>query len=152
MGDLANPRLATAVSEAGGLGMVSLIGFPTSTVTSTLEEVRKHTSGTFGANFLIPEIFVPDLQEIYEPVNAAARIARVVEFFYHQPDRSLVELVHDAGALAFWQIGSREEAVAAVKAGCDAIIAQALRQEGTSEDKSAYWPCLQKSWNLSRFR
>lgn len=81
--------------------MVSLIGFPTKTVTSTLEDLRKHTRGVFGANFLIPEIFVPDLEEIREPVEAASKLARVVEFFYHKPEPSLVKIVHDGGALAF---------------------------------------------------
>jgi nitronate monooxygenase len=36
----------------------------------------------------------------------------------------LVELVHQGGALASWQVGSLDEAKAAVDAGCDVIIAQ----------------------------
>lgn len=130
MGDIANPRLAAAASEAGALGMVSVIGFPTSTVFGVLEDIRKHTSGVFGANFLIPELFHPDLEEIHEQVAAASKLAKVVEFFYHQPDTSLVELVHRGGALAFWQVGSREEAVAAVDAGCDMIVAQGIEAGG----------------------
>ncbi len=130
MGEFANPRMAAAVSEAGALGMVSLIGLPTSMLSSWLEEVRKHTSGVFGANFLVPEAFVPDLMEVREPVAIASKLARVVEFFYRQPDPSLVELVHDGGALAFWQVGSKEEAVAAVDAGCDAVVAQGIEAGG----------------------
>ncbi len=130
MDPLANPRLAAAVSEAGGLGMVSLSGLLTSKVTTALEEVRRHTSGVFGANFLIPEALVPELGEIHGPVGVASRLAKVVEFFYRQPDRSLVKLVHDNGALVFWQVGSKEEAVAAADVGCDAIIAQGIEAGG----------------------
>jgi nitronate monooxygenase len=60
-----------------------------------------------------------------ESVAAAAERAPVVDFFYAQPDPALVDIVHAAGALASWQIGSAEEARAAVDAGCDFVIAQA---------------------------
>jgi hypothetical protein len=33
----------------------------------------------------------------------------VVEFFYGDPDASLVEIVHAGGALASWQVGSQRE-------------------------------------------
>lgn len=46
------------------------------------------------------------------------------------PDAALVEIVHRHGALACWQIGSHEEAVAAVAAGCDFLIAQGVEAGG----------------------
>ena len=135
MAALANPRLAAAVSEAGGLGMVSVGGFPAEKVTEELETVRKGTSKPFGANFLIPIIErdpsetlqYPDLDE---SVRAASRLARVVEFFYRDPDPKLVKIVHSQGALACWQIGSKKEAAAAVDAGCDLIVAQGIEAGG----------------------
>jgi NAD(P)H-dependent flavin oxidoreductase YrpB (nitropropane dioxygenase family) len=42
----------------------------------------------------------------------------------------VIEIVHSEGALACWQVGSREEAVAAVDAGCDFIIAQGIEAGG----------------------
>ena len=48
-----------------------------------------------------------------EAVAVAATRARVVEFFYAEPDATLVDIVHAGGAIACWQIGSVEEAVAA---------------------------------------
>jgi NAD(P)H-dependent flavin oxidoreductase YrpB (nitropropane dioxygenase family) len=65
-----------------------------------------------------------------ECVAAAASSARVVDFFWGEPDPALVQIVHDAGALASWQVGSREEAVAAAAAGCDFIIAQCIAAGG----------------------
>ena len=56
--------------------------------------------------------------------------ARVIDFFWGDPDPELVRVVHEAGALASWQVGSVAEAVAAEKAGCDFIIAQGVEAGG----------------------
>src|SRR5256885_11356368 len=126
IGGLARPQLATAVSDAGGLGMVYAGSFNPNQMTEVFEDMRHRTSGVFGANFLIPEAFVSDLNEIREQVETASKLVKVVEFFYRQPDPSLVDLVHQGGALASWQVGSNEEAVADAEAGCDMIVAQGV--------------------------
>src|SRR5258706_2346645 len=115
-GGIASPRLAAAVANAGGLGMVSVYGYPPAVVAQLLDSVRQQTTGAIGANFLMPGVD-PDLAG--ECVAAAASRARVVDFFWGEPDPALVKIVHAAGALACWQVGSREEAVAAADAGCD---------------------------------
>lgn len=130
MGSLANPELAAAVSEAGGLGMVTVTGLPTPNLIRELETVRKRTSRPFGANFIIPHVWYEDLKEIHEEVRAASKLARVVEFFYGDPDPTLVKIVHGEGALACWQVGSKDEAVKAVDAGCDLVVAQGIEAGG----------------------
>lgn len=130
IGSLARPPLAAAVSNAGGLGMLQLSGFTPAQATRSLEEVRKRTRNAFGANFIITEAWYPGLEELSEVVETASKVAKVVEFFYRQPDSSLVELVHKNGALASWQVGSNAEAVAAAKAGCDMIVAQGIEAGG----------------------
>src|SRR6266849_1071908 len=130
IGGLARPQLATAVSEAGGLGMVYAGSFDPNQMTEVVEDMRRRTSGVFGANFLIPEAFVSDVNEIREQVETASKLVKVVEFFYRQPDSSLVDLVHKGGALASWQVGSNEEAVAAAEAGCDMIVEQGIEAGG----------------------
>jgi len=96
-------------------------------VARLLDSARQQTTGAIGANFLMPGVD-PDL--IGECVAAAARSARVVDFFWGDPDPALVEIVHAAGALACWQVGSREEAAAAAAAGCDFVIAQCIEAGG----------------------
>src|SRR2546428_11923127 len=135
IGGLARPQLATAVSNAGGLGMVYAGSFDPNQVTEVCGDMRRRTSGVFGANFLIPEAFVSDLNEIREKVETASKLVKVVEFFYRQPDPSLVDLVHKGGALASWQVGSSEEAVAATEAGCDMIVAQGIEAGGHGRGK-----------------
>jgi len=130
MAALANPELAAAVSEAGALGMVSVGGFPPEKVTRELELVRKRTLRPFGANFLIPGLTDEDIPEVSESVRAASKLARLVEFFYHEPQAELVKIVHSERALACWQVGSKVEAGAATDAGCDMIIAQGIEAGG----------------------
>lgn len=130
MGSHAKPRMAAAVANAGGLGMVSVYGDyggPPENVAKMLDNTREQTSGVFGANFIMKWV-EPELA--HETVRAAAEHAKVVEFFYTDPDPALIEIVHSEGALACWQVGSQEEAVAAVDAGCDFIVAQGIEAGG----------------------
>ena len=130
MGSHAKPRMAAAVANAGGLGMVSVYGDyggPPENVAKMLDNTREQTSGVFGANFIMKGV-EPELA--HETVRAAAEHAKVVEFFYTDPDPALIEIVHSKGALACWQVGSREEAVAAVDAGCDFVVAQGIEAGG----------------------
>jgi NAD(P)H-dependent flavin oxidoreductase YrpB (nitropropane dioxygenase family) len=127
MASLANPRLAAAVANAGGLGLVSVGGGSPEWIAQVLDEARDLVTagaGAIGANILLPEEMPP------ATVEAAAKHARVVDFFWGDPDPALVELVHREGALASWQVGSLEEALAAERAGCDFIIAQGIEAGG----------------------
>src|SRR5690349_4973961 len=103
MGSLTNPELAAAVSNAGGLGMVSVAGASPKEIGQLLDDTRKLTTKPFGANFLIGFV---DRDIVRECVEAAATRARVVDFFYEDPDPVLIDIVHACGALASWQVGS----------------------------------------------
>jgi NAD(P)H-dependent flavin oxidoreductase YrpB (nitropropane dioxygenase family) len=63
-------------------------------------------------------------------IEMAASRARVVEFFYGEPDRELVAMARAGGALCSWQVGSVAEAQAAEQAGCDFIIIQGVEAGG----------------------
>lgn len=130
MGFYAHPPLAKAVADAGGLGMVSVYGGyggPPESIAALLDTVRDQPTGAIGANFVMHSVD-PALAE--ESVAVAAARVKVVDFFYSNPDRALVDIVHSAGALACWQVGSCDEALAAVDAGCDFIIAQGVGAGG----------------------
>lgn len=146
MGQLATPRLAAAVADAGGLGMVGVSGAPPEYVVRALEETRRRTSGVFGANFIVDGLrdtptgqIDPDFIPLLE--QAASR-ARVVEFFYANPEPPLVEATHAGGALACWQVGSVEEALAAERAGCDLIVAQGTEAGGHVRGRIGLLPLL----------
>jgi nitronate monooxygenase len=123
MPGVATPALAAAVADAGGLGMIGAAGVPPALLEALLDDVRSRTRGVVGVNFLMPFID-------RDCVELAATKARVIEFFYGAPDPAMVEMAHAGGALVSWQIGSREEAVAAVEAGADFIVAQGTEAGG----------------------
>lgn len=137
MGAITTPALAAAVGAEGGLGMIAAAGHPAVTlvaqVTSALEIAGD--GARVGVNFLMP--FLDE-----EALEAATEIAAVVECFYGDPDRGIVQRIHDGGALAAWQIGSLEEADAAASAGCDVIVVQGREAGGHVRGTSALLPLL----------
>jgi len=121
MGAASTPELAAAVSNAGGLGMLAAV---VDDLSADIDAVLRAAPGRpFGVNFLMP-FFDRAL------LDAVAPRVRLIEWFWSQPDPALVSVVHEAGALAAWQVGSVDEALAAADAGCDLIIAQGIEAGG----------------------
>lgn len=135
MGGAAGADLAVAVAEAGALGMLGLPGVSADAVAAVIDEAGSRTRGAFGINFLIPFLD-------HDAVEVAASRVRVVEFFYGTPDAVLVKEVHDGGALAGWQVGSVDEALAAADAGCDLVIAQGTEAGGHVRGELGLLPLL----------
>lgn len=135
MGTVLSPELAAAVSNAGALGQITFAGTRPQLVEQRLDKLQSLTSKPFGVNLLIPYL---DLQVL----DMAARRARVIDFFWGDPDPALVERAHAAGALVSWQVGSVEEAVAAQKSGCDFIIAQGYEAGGHVRGRLGLLPLL----------
>ena len=148
MGKVASPALAAAVADAGGLGMVSGIGAaPPEYVARILDGLRRSTSGAFGANFIVDGVRETGKldADFLKVLEVAASRAPVVEFFYEQPDRELVEIAHAGDALVSWQVGSGPEAMAAEEAGThpvyvDKLIAAEAKDTILTEAFSANWP------------
>jgi NAD(P)H-dependent flavin oxidoreductase YrpB (nitropropane dioxygenase family) len=105
--------------------MLAATGFPVTALAELLDQVQKRSARPFGVNF------IPGLRPTNpECVQLAASRARLVEFFFAEPDATLVEAVHCEGALAGWQVGSLEEAVQAEDVGCDVVVVQAIEAGG----------------------
>jgi nitronate monooxygenase len=134
MGGSASAELATAVSGAGALGMLGVAGLPAQVVGSVVADAAERASGPFGVNFLMPFL---DRDAV-----AAAGRARVIEFFYGEPDAALVEQAHDLGALVSWQVGSVDEAKRAADSGCDLIVAQGIEAGGHVRGQVGLLPLL----------
>lgn len=124
-GGIGTPRLAYAVAAAGALGMVGASDFDRAALVEAFVggTSRPPPGQHVGAGFLVP--FVDR-----GAVAAVAPLVKVIELFYGDPDRALVRLGHDGGALVCWQVGSAEEARAAAGAGCDFVIAQGIEAGG----------------------
>jgi NAD(P)H-dependent flavin oxidoreductase YrpB (nitropropane dioxygenase family) len=131
----ARRELAAAVARAGALGTLGGVMQPAALLADELEATIGEGGGPIAVNFLMPFLD-------REAVEAVAGRARVVEFFYGDPDPGLVRVVRGAGALAAWQVGSAEEAKAAADAGCDFVIAQGVEAGGHVRGTTALLPLL----------
>src|SRR6187397_1007459 len=79
----ARRELAAAVTSAGALGMLGGVMQPAAMLAEEVEEAKRDGGGPIGVNFLMPFLD-------REGVEAVAGRARVVEFFYGDPDEELV--------------------------------------------------------------
>ena len=123
MGAVSSPRLALAVADAGGVGTITALNMDADQLARRLDDMTPRTRGVLSVNFL-----TEDLDE--RAVAVAAERVRLVDFFWLAPRPRLVDLVHRAGALAGWQVGSVDEATAAEDAGCDVVTVQGVEAGG----------------------
>jgi nitronate monooxygenase len=136
MGGVTTPELVAAVAGAGAVGMVPAQMLPADALTALLDDLAGRTDGVVGVTFLLPFGADP------AAVEAAAAGARLVDFYYGDPDPALVARVHDGGALASWQAGSVAEARAAAEAGCDLVAVQGMEGGGRIRGRVALLPLL----------
>jgi nitronate monooxygenase len=111
--------LVAAVANAGALGMIAVGRSPIQSVLTQIEEIRALTSKDFGAGFIVRYLNRDTLEEIADKI-------KILEFFYEWPDPALVL----PGTITGWQVGSVDEAKAAVDAGCQFVIAQGVEAGG----------------------
>ena len=119
MSGTATATLAAAVSNAGGLGMIGIGRQPITLIEQFLDEVATLTTAPVGCT-CIAHFVQPGVVEL-----AAARVP-IVEFFYEWPDAARIP----TGVICGWQVGSVDEAKAAVDAGCRYVIAQGMEAGG----------------------
>jgi NAD(P)H-dependent flavin oxidoreductase YrpB (nitropropane dioxygenase family) len=137
--ELVTVELAAAIAEAGALGMVSGSFLNDNAMGDLLERLKQRTEGAVGVNFLAPFLDAPGA---LAAVDVAARRAKVVEFFYAEPDPALIRRVHAGGALAAWQVGSAREAQSAANAGCDFVVVQGVEAGGHIRGTVGLWSIL----------
>jgi nitronate monooxygenase len=116
---VATSALVAAVSNAGALGMMAVGRSPVPKVMSQINELSALTTKPFGAGFIVRFLTRDTLEAVAERV-------KVLEFFYDWPDASLVL----PGTITGWQVGTADEAKAAVDVGCAFVVAQGVEAGG----------------------
>lgn len=119
MSRVVSPQLAAGVSELGGLGMLAMGRGDVKAAHHQIDAVLALTDRPVGAGFIVEFL---DL----DVLEAAAERLPVIEFFWGEPDPSLVQ----PGRVCGWQVGSLEEARAAVDAGFQYVVAQGVQAGG----------------------
>src|SRR5262245_34418412 len=123
IGGLSVPELAAAVSNAGGLGTLALTWTDPDAIVARLDRMRQLTDRPYGVNLILDHA----QDERLRPCLEAG--VRVVSFFWGDP-APYVERVHAAGAIVTLSVGDVDEAVRAVDAGVDVIVAQGWEAGG----------------------
>ena len=123
VGGISTPALAAAVSEAGGLGTLSITWREPDALRALLRETRALTGKPFAVNLVLAW----DPAERLEIALAAG--VRIVSFFWGDP-APWVEPVHAAGGIVLHTVASAEEARRAGDAGVDAVVAQGWEAGG----------------------
>jgi NAD(P)H-dependent flavin oxidoreductase YrpB (nitropropane dioxygenase family) len=124
MAFVARAPLAAAVSAAGGLGTVGASMMPPELLEAEVAAVRDVTDRPFGIN-VIPRFGTDEL------IAAAGSLrVPVVTFFWDDPAHGWVDTLHGAGTRVWVQVGSPEEAQAAVDLGADALVVQGFEAGG----------------------
>src|SRR2546423_6784903 len=111
------PELAAAVSNAGGLGMLSVTWQHPQDIDGLIRRTRELTDRPFGVNLILEW----DQHERLEACLASE--VGVISFFWGDP-APYVRVVHEADGVVLHTVGSAEEARRVVHAGVDAVVAQ----------------------------
>jgi NAD(P)H-dependent flavin oxidoreductase YrpB (nitropropane dioxygenase family) len=120
---ITSPELAAAVSNAGGLGIISFGADPPDLLREQVRRLRELTDRPFGVNVIL-----------HFPVEDAVAVCLeervpVLSFFWGDPS-PYVERAHAAGCKVLDQVGSVRAAQRSARAGADAIIAQGFEAGG----------------------
>jgi nitronate monooxygenase len=123
MGGATTPELAAAVSNAGGLGQLTVTGLDAEGVVTRVRRTRELTERPFAANVIL------DIWKGHE-IDAALTAGAPIVFLFWGDPAPHADAVHRAGAKLIVQVGSVDEAVAAADAGADIIVAQGFEAGG----------------------
>jgi nitronate monooxygenase/enoyl-[acyl-carrier protein] reductase II len=118
-------RLASEVSNAGGLGSIGSVMMGADRLREEIRQMRERTERPFAVNHLMTQL---DAEAFDATLTARPP---VISFALGDPD-ALVERAHEAGALVMQQVVTVASARRAAERGVDVIIAQGSDAGGNS--------------------
>lgn len=121
------PELAAAVSNSGGLGMLSVTWRQPDEIRAVIRKTRSLTAKPFGINLVLES-------DMHDRLNICLEEGvKIVSLFWGEP-ASYIRASHEAGALVTHSVGTVSEAKDAVSAGADVIVAQGWEAGGHVRD------------------
>jgi NAD(P)H-dependent flavin oxidoreductase YrpB (nitropropane dioxygenase family) len=124
MAFVARTPLVAAVAQGGGFGVLGATAMSPELLDAELTAISSRTEHPFGVN-IIPRFGTAAHVEVCARHGVAA-----VSFFWDEPPAEWVDTVHRGGGKVWMQVGSVDEAQAAVRLGADAVIAQGAEAGG----------------------
>jgi NAD(P)H-dependent flavin oxidoreductase YrpB (nitropropane dioxygenase family) len=123
MGGAVGAKLAAAVSNAGGLGILPLWRGEVETLRKIVRQTKSLTSKPFAVNL---NLDFPQEEHLDACLEEGVPI---ISFFWGDPS-PLVRRAKDAGAIVLHSVGNAEDARKAVDSGVDVIVAQGWEAGG----------------------
>ena len=117
MGYVSGPRLTSAVSAAGGLGILAAATMSPTELRNAINKVRERTGAPFGVNLRA------DAADAAEQVGLIISERVPVASFAQAPTRDFIARLRDAGVVTIASAGARRHAEKAAAWGIDAVIA-----------------------------
>jgi enoyl-[acyl-carrier protein] reductase II len=118
------PRLAAAVSNAGGLGIIGAGAMKAEDLQNAIDEVRKHTDKPFGVNIILVSPFADELVEV-----VLKNKVPVVTFGAGNPTKYINDL-KSTGIKVVPVVASENLARLVERTGADAVIAEGMESGG----------------------
>lgn len=154
LGPFRTPKLAAAVSSAGGLGTVSMPGMPTDlaagarTFREHIDECASLTTSPFAVNIpvgvdgngdVLPftDIYIRTVLSAREADSALAEQLTVMTTSAGFPG-DYISMIKDAGMIHQHKVGSTRQAVKAAEAGVDVVIAAGFEMGGHAPSKAVH--------------
>lgn len=124
MAFVATVPLVRAVCAAGGMGILGATAMPPDQLRNAIRELRTTGATAFGLD-IIPRFNTQDHIDI-----CVEEKVPVVAFFWDAPPSDWIAHLRAAGCRVWIQVGSVDEATAAVNSGADALIVQGSEAGG----------------------
>jgi len=121
MGGVARHRLAAAVANAGGFGVLGMVREPVERIRDEINALRALSNARFAVN-LIPAATGATL--LKQQVAACVELAVPAMVLFWDVDAPLVRHLKEEGIQVIHQVGNREDAEKAIIAGADILIGQ----------------------------
>jgi len=121
MGTATNPAMVAAVTNAGGLGILSASNQTPERQRQDVQRIRELTDGAFGLNHLL---FMADESRLAATVDLRPRVFSTAWPWPEQDLKLSAEMARQAGALFMHMVSTVPEAVRAAEAGAHVIVAQ----------------------------
>jgi NAD(P)H-dependent flavin oxidoreductase YrpB (nitropropane dioxygenase family) len=118
MGWVAGPRLTSATSQAGGLGILASSTMDLAQLAAAIEEVRSRTEAPFGVNLRA------DAPDAVDRVDLLIKHNVRVASFAQAPRQDLITRLKDHGVVVIPSIGARRHAEKVAEWGVDAVLVQ----------------------------
>ncbi|MFT5210107.1 MAG: NAD(P)H-dependent flavin oxidoreductase YrpB (nitropropane dioxygenase family) [Flavobacterium sp.] len=135
MGGAAGPKLAAAVSNAGGLGTLPLWTYDIETTRSQIRATKAITSKPFAVNL---NMDFPQEERLDLCLDEGVPI---ISFFWKDSSK-LVTRAKSAGAIVLHSVATADEARRAVDSGVDILIAQGWEAGGHVRGQVASMPLI----------